>query len=60
MNTLESMKKIIWKASMLLFLGLLLFVFYYSMSDWNSAPFFMEKFSAFERMLIAVPGILLS
>lgn len=59
MNTLESMKKIIWKASMLLFLGLLLFVFYYSMSDWNSAPFFMEKFSAFERMLIAVPGIFL-
>lgn len=59
MNTLESMKKIIWKASMLLFLGLLLFVFYYSMSDWNSAPFFMEKFSAFERMLITVPGIFL-
>lgn len=59
MNTVESMKKIIWKASMVLFLGLLLFVFYHSMSDWTSAPFFMEKFSAPQRMLVTVLGIIL-
>lgn len=57
MKIVENVKKTIWMASMLLFLGLLLFVFYHSMSDWNAAPFFMENFSPFQRKLLTLLGI---
>lgn len=59
MKGMEAVKTIIWKASLLLLLGLLLFVFYFSMSDWNAAPFFMENFTVVQRMLTTVFGILL-
>ena len=59
MKTVEIIKKTIWKASMVLFLTLLLFVFYHAMSDWNAAPFFMENFSSGKRMLMTVLGVLL-
>ncbi len=55
----EIIKKTIWMASMLLFLGLLFFVFYHSLSDWNAAPFFMENFSLLQRKLLALFGILI-
>ncbi|MBD5544018.1 MAG: hypothetical protein HDR01_07250 [Lachnospiraceae bacterium] len=58
MKIVEIMKRTIWMASMLLFLGLLLFVFYHSMSDWNAAPFFLESFLPSQRKLLALPGIL--
>ncbi len=59
MKIVESIKKTIWMASMLLFLGLLAFVFYHSMSDWNAAPFFMESFSLPQRKLLTIFGILI-
>lgn len=59
MKIVENIKKTIWMASMLLFLGLLVFVFYHSMSDWNAAPFFMENFSQFQRKLLTLFGILI-
>lgn len=54
MKGIERLKTILWKASLVIFMGLLVYVFFFSLSDWNSALFFMEKFSAPVRMAMAV------
>lgn len=59
MKTLKSIKVILWKATLVLFLGLLLFVFYHSLSAWNSTPFLMEALGQKSRMFITVLSICL-
>ncbi|MBQ7066972.1 MAG: hypothetical protein IJN92_09135 [Lachnospiraceae bacterium] len=62
MKAIERGKTVAWKATLIILAALLLYVFYFSMYDWNSALFFMTKLSAPMRIAITVAsiGLLLS
>ena len=59
MKAIERVKTVAWKATLIIFAALLLYVFYFSMYDWNSALFFMEKFSVPMRIIVTIVSIVL-
>lgn len=57
MKKIKGIKTVAFQITLLLLAVLLFYVLCFSMCDWNSALFFMEKFSATERVCISMAGI---
>lgn len=53
----EIVKSILHRAALVPAIGLLCYVFFYSLMDWGAAPFFNEKLSGGGRIFLTILGI---